>query len=64
MSPESKQYHNEAFLAGDGLPYASAGPSGKRWFMLDYVIKDVMVVDGSGKEEYRADIGVKDGKIA
>ncbi len=32
--------------------------------MFDYVIKDVMVVDGSGKEQYRADIGIKGGKIA
>ena len=32
--------------------------------MFDYVIKDVVVVDGTGKEGYRADIGIKGGKIA
>jgi len=32
--------------------------------MLDYVIKDVMVVDGSGNKEYRADIGIQDGRVA
>src|ERR1700755_2827747 len=31
---------------------------------FDLVVKDGMIVDGSGLPRYRADIGVKDGKIA
>src|SRR5512137_473932 len=30
----------------------------------DLVIKNGMVIDGSGLPRYRADVGVKDGKIA
>lgn len=31
--------------------------------MIDYVIHDTMVVDGTGREGYRADIGIGNGKI-
>src|SRR4029079_6549725 len=31
---------------------------------FDLVVKNGMIVDGSGLPRYRADIGVKDGKIA
>ena len=31
---------------------------------FDLVVKDGMIVDGSGLPRYRGDIGVKDGKIA
>ena len=30
----------------------------------DLVIKNGMVIDGSGMQRYRADVGVRDGKIA
>ena len=31
--------------------------------MIDYVIRNVIVIDGTGKEQYVADIGIQDGKI-
>ena len=31
---------------------------------FDLVVKNGMIVDGSGLPRYRADVGVKDGKIA
>ena len=31
---------------------------------FDLVVKNGMIVDGSGLPRYRADIGVKDGRIA
>ena len=31
---------------------------------FDLVVRNGMIVDGSGLPRYRADIGVKDGKIA
>ncbi len=31
--------------------------------MIDYTISNVMVIDGTGKEGYRADIGIQAGKI-
>ena len=33
-------------------------------FMLDLVIKNARIIDGTGSPWYRADLGVKDGKIA
>ena len=32
--------------------------------MYDYLIKNAMVVDGTGKAPFAADVAVKDGKIA
>ena len=43
------------------------GPGVREWrtaMAFDLVVKNGMIVDGSGLPRYRGDIGVKDGKIA
>jgi N-acyl-D-amino-acid deacylase len=50
-------------FGGDGFA-VSFRVTARRFFMMDYVIKDLIVIDGTGKEGYSADLGIQDGRIA
>ena len=51
-------------MSGSAFPEAGGRPPGRKQTVIDVILAGGEIIDGSGRDSFRADIGIRDGRIA